>query len=117
MLVQTYCTASLVESLIKSACSGCLAGPQKISGFSFGPFFRHLISLEPTDSSGKRALLRVIDELGIRWLDFDATVRDQNDPMALFPLRVLGHFGPEGYALLAREIVSHFNASTRQVGE
>lgn len=46
-----------------------------------------------------------IRKLGIQIIDFESAMRKSGDSLGLFPMRVYGHYTPEGYALLAQQIL------------
>ena len=40
----------------------------------------------------------------VDWLNFYQIMLDSNDPLSFYPLKLKGHFTPEGYKILAKEI-------------
>jgi hypothetical protein len=49
----------------------------------------------------KEQILGVARQLGFPMIDIDKVFQAQADPVSLFPLRMMGHYTPEGYALVA----------------
>jgi len=52
----------------------------------------------------KTLVLETVRSLGIRALDGDLIFRESGDPMAGFPNRLDGHYGPEGYSWIAEAL-------------
>jgi len=57
------------------------------------------------DYRQKKKVVKIINELGIRLLDFDLYIRNQK-PLDFFPYKTHGHFNEHGYKELANFIVS-----------
>lgn len=58
------------------------------------------------DYKGKANLLFLVEEIDIPIIDFDEAIKEQKDPMDLFPLRFGGHYNKTGYQLLAQTIMN-----------
>ncbi|MEC9292744.1 MAG: hypothetical protein VYC65_00485 [Chloroflexota bacterium] len=58
-------------------------------------------------SKVKQEVLSVITGLSINVIDIDAVFRTYEDPLSFFPFRLLGHYTPEGYEVVTREIVNY----------
>jgi hypothetical protein len=73
--------------------------------FVFLPdFFRYqpVSIIKKLNSEGsKRQILGVARQLGLPVIDIDDVFQAQEDPVAFFPLRMMGHYTPQGYALIA----------------
>lgn len=54
--------------------------------------------------SARRRVLEIVDELCIPWLDLAPAITAHDDPLALYPFRIHGHFAADGYRLVAEEI-------------
>jgi len=50
----------------------------------------------------KEQILGVASRLGFQVVDIDRVFQAQADPVSLFPMRMMGHYTPEGYALVAQ---------------
>jgi hypothetical protein len=56
---------------------------------------------------------RVAREEGVETVDFLKRILEQPDPLALYPLRLAGHFNEAGYDLLAQQLVDEVLAPMR----
>tara|TARA_Y100000588_G_scaffold330910_1_gene368139 strand:+ start:3394 stop:4866 length:1473 start_codon:yes stop_codon:yes gene_type:complete len=55
----------------------------------------------------KQEVLSIISGLSINVVDIDDVFRTYEDPLAFFPFRLFGHYTPEGYEVVAGEIVNY----------
>lgn len=53
----------------------------------------------------KEEILNIAASLGLKTIDVDQAFKQHADPLSLFPLRIGGHYTPEGYQLVSDEIV------------
>lgn len=54
----------------------------------------------------RNQVIEIVKKLDIPLIDFDRTLKEQQDPLALFPFRVHGHYTEAGYGLLAAAIMA-----------
>jgi hypothetical protein len=75
--------------------------------FVYLPAWARYALRKESDYLARNVVLQTVRELGIPIIDFAETVTARDDPLALFPLRVQGHYTAEGYTLLAGQIAQH----------
>lgn len=56
-------------------------------------------------SATREEVLAVFRRAGLPVVDFEAALRDTGDPLRYFPFRLPNHYTPEGYSLLAEQIL------------
>ena len=54
-------------------------------------------------------VLRAVKEVGIPLIDIHPAFRVQDDPLALFPLRRIGHYNGRGHYIVAEEVLRHIS--------
>jgi len=59
-------------------------------------------------------LFSTIREVGIPIVDFGTKLEEEGDPLAYFPFRLTGHYNPEGYSLLASQILGEVGELSRE---
>lgn len=65
------------------------------------------------DFPARELVLNAVDELGISVLDLVPVFERAEDPLSYFPFRVYGHYTPQGYTLVAREIEDYWATGVR----
>ena len=53
----------------------------------------------------RERILQIVEDLDIPIIDIYSAFATQDDPLALFPFRLHGHYNEEGYKLVATEIL------------
>ena len=51
----------------------------------------------------------ILKNTNVAWLNFYQIMLDSKDPLSFYPLKLKGHFTPEGYKILAKEIQNFFS--------
>ena len=46
----------------------------------------------------------ILKNTNVAWLNFYQIMLDSKDPLSFYPFKLKGHFTPEGYKILAKEI-------------
>lgn len=59
------------------------------------------------NSSKRHDVITMVDSLGIDIIDFHQIIRQEDNPLALFPFEMAGHYNKNGYQLLAKQIAKH----------
>ena len=73
-------------------------------------FFRYSAGVEHNQFRKKAEVLKLVMELNIPVVDIHKEVfADHRDPLALFPLRMFGHYNADGYSEVAKAIVTSVN--------
>ena len=68
--------------------------------------YRWLIGSDE-NSSKRQDVIKMVGSLGIDVIDFHEIIRQQKNPLALFPFEMAGHYNQKGYQLLANQIAKH----------
>ena len=56
-------------------------------------------------NTGRPAVLQAVNKAGVRVVDVHLAFREQEDPLALFPLGLPGHYNEEGHRLVAAAVL------------
>ena len=66
----------------------------------------------------KPDILDMVSRLGIDVIDLEPAFHREEDPLELFPFRIMGHYNSKGYAIVAKEIKryldDHYNQTALQ---
>jgi len=68
---------------------------------------RRFLERNEADLFDRAKVLRIVQSLEIPVIDFGEVFDARENPLSLFPSEQYGHYTPEGYVLLARQIASH----------
>jgi hypothetical protein len=54
----------------------------------------------------------IADEVGVEIIDIDSVFRAHTDPLSLFPFRLIGHYTPEGYGMIADILLEYISENS-----
>ena len=72
---------------------------RRFSGETLSPWANH-----------KEAVMDIMKNLGVKIIDLEPYFHQQEDPLALFPLGLNGHYNALGYSLVAKVLSEHLEA-------
>ena len=83
--------------------------------FVYIPAYARFSAEPPSEESmGRTDILKMVQTLNISLIDLYPILKEQSDPLSLYPFRVDGHFDEEGYELIGKTILEAIAPSLKE---
>jgi hypothetical protein len=71
----------------------------------------HTYAPKPLPNPDRDRVLQIVGELGLPVIDVYKTFANHEDPLALFPFRIMHHYSEEGYRLVGQDVLRGISAA------